>query len=134
MRSEAEIRKQVEARLRRRGLFALNAILWFASGMFLWLGRGVYYFITDYSNTLLNLMLLWTFVLGLHFLYTVYVELRDWLVGRAVERERRYYVMSGDDEKPKRDAAVARLELTDDGELIDYEFPDLADQQKIERR
>ena len=126
MRSETEIRKQVEARLRRRGLFVLNGGLWFITGMFLWFGRGVYYFISDYSNTLLNLMLLWTFVLGLHFFFTVYVELREYLVRRAIEQERRYYVMSSsarpdDAEKPKRAADVARLELTDDGELIDFD-------------
>ncbi len=120
MRSEAEIRKQVEARLKRWLFLIIDGGGWLSATFILW-QTASYRSFGQFSGAVAIFMLLWLGVVGLHFLRTIYVELRDWLVHRAVERERRYYVMSSDAEKPKREADVTRLELTDDGELIEFD-------------
>lgn len=138
---EAEIRKQVEDRLKRRGLFLADAGLWLMTFLFLWVMRPEGRFV----SAMIFFAFLWTGVLGLHFMRTAYVELRDYLVARAIERERsaerRYYVTAGEPyEKPKRADRAApptyepstyepstRLDLNGDGELVDFDFidPDL---------
>ena len=111
MRSEAEIRKAVETRLRRWGLLALNGILW-VGALKLIFGYSQF---NDFQGTLADvvagMMVIWLALFGLHALRTFYVELREYLVRRAIEREHRLHT---DYEKPKR------LELGEDGELVEY--------------
>ncbi len=141
MRSDAEIRKQVEDRLKRRLLFVADGGLWLVTMIVLW-QVSAYSSFGGFSGVIALIMLAWLGIVGLHFLRTVYVELRDYLVNRAIERERRYYVTRdeyADDtyyEKRKRDsdAAIPRLELNDDGELVDFDFAADRDKSKIERR
>lgn len=123
MRTEFEIRREVERRLRRRGLFVLNGGLWLMVVFIL--AQIVPYasFGTTLRGLLVLFMLGWTGVVGLHFLRTVYVELREWLVARAIERERAFYQMRDIYEKRKYDEIPPRL--MNDGELID--FPDWQD-------
>ena len=118
MYSEIAIARQVEMRLNRRVLLVADAGAWV---FYLWVFK--YTSFAHFEGMAVLIALLWMGVLGLHFLWTIYVELRDWLVRRAIEHERHFYVA----EKPKRGRVTPP-------ELIDYEFPDLADQQKIERR
>lgn len=131
MRSEADIRREVEGRLRRRGLFVLNAVLWAGTAALLWI-TAAYVSFGGFAGLVIWLMIAWAGVVGLHFLRTVYVELREWLVRRAINNERRTYVMRDeyDIEKPKR-ASVSRLEMTDDGELID--FPEIDERAGTQR-
>ncbi len=124
MYSEMTIARQVEARLNRRLLLVADGSGW---AFFLWVFK--YTSFAHFEGMAVLLALIWTGVLGLHFLWTVYAELRDWLVQRAIKHEQRFYVA----EKPKR-TARPRLDLADDGELIDYEFPESAGKPKIERR
>src|SRR5664279_3117144 len=88
-------------------------------------------------------MLAWLGLVGLHTLRVLYVELREWLVRRAVERERQFYVLQDAYEKRKHGESFSRAaddtfpRSTDDGELID--FPVSQDQHeevkaKYERR
>ena len=117
MRSEAEIRKQVTARLWRLGLFVVDGGLWLAAVFILSqiMPSGGF---GQFRGLIVLLMLGWTVLLGLHTLWVLGVELREYLVRRAVEREREFYMLHGDYEKSKRDEAIPRL--SDDGELIDF--------------
>ncbi len=122
MYREISIREQVEARLDRRLLFAADAGAWL---FYLWVFK--YTSFAHFEGMAVFLALIWMGVLGLHFLWTFYAELRDWLVQRAVERERRYaFAQDAIYEKPKR---ARRFELIDDAE-----FPESADSRQIERR
>lgn len=123
MRSEAEIRREVETRLRRRGLLLLNGGLWTGAVLFLALlmPRGVYGSLT---GLIMIGMLAWTLALGLHAFRVVYVELRERLVNSAIERERQFYLLRENYEKQKRfeerdRADAAFVHLSDDGELVD---------------
>jgi hypothetical protein len=49
-----------------------------------------------------------------------YVELREYLVRRAIERARHLSRDEGAYEKRKHDDALPRLELGEDGELVDF--------------
>lgn len=118
MRSEAEIRRQVETRLKRRGLLFLDGGLWLAVVFILSKIMPYSSFGTTLNSLLAVFMFLWTGIIGLHFLRTVYVELREWLVRRAIERERQFFQMRDAHEKRKRDDALPRL--SDDGELFDF--------------
>jgi hypothetical protein len=113
MRSEADIRKQVEKRLRRWAFLLLHVILW--AGV----AKGLAYLTsvrTDgWSQTLLLGMALWASLIGLHVLRTLYVEAREFLVRQAIEREYGRYESPGSYEKPKR------LEISDDGELVSWD-------------
>lgn len=150
MRSEVDIRREVEAHLRRRGLFLLDGGLWAAAVVFLWQFTRYSGFGTTLSGLIVLFMLGWTAALGLHFLRTVYVEVREWLVRRAIQREREFYVLQDAYEKRKRDFTPARLEnrsdarlgnsrdftdarLENDGELIDFPGWDDATKTKRER-
>ncbi len=122
MRSEAEIRKQIEDHLKRRGLWLVDAGLW-ALAVFSSLAFMRSHIVSTTINYLVPLfMLAWTGVLGLHTLRTVYVELRDYLVRRAIDRERHYYVMEDEyaPERGKRKHDDSAPRLTDDGELVDF--------------
>lgn len=132
MRSEAEIRKQVEDHLKRRLLLVLDGGLWLAAVFFLW-RYSITSSLGSFEGLAILFMLGWTGIVGLHTLRTIYVELREYLVKRAIERERRTYVTFSDDEtmKRKHDDAIPRL--SDDGELIDFEFAD-AEPRKTDRR
>jgi hypothetical protein len=75
---------------------------------------------------------LWACLVGLHAFWVIYVELRERLVRKAIERERRYYQIGDSFQKPKRRAAAPRLR--DDGELVDYpasEADDLEDEVEV---
>lgn len=119
MRSEAEIRKHIEDHLKRRGLWVVDAGLWLlAVFVFRESMLGGYSTTVNYLATLF--MLAWMAALGAHTLRTVYVELRDYLVNRALEREQHYYVMEDGRSKRKRNEARPRLAIDDDGELVDF--------------
>ena len=115
MRSEAEIRKQVEARVRRWGLLALNGILWVGAAKLIYGYSQNYSFIGSQSDVIVVVMVGWVIAVGLHFLRTVYVELREWLVQRAIQRERQRYAQDDAYEKHKHDESP--LLMSDDGEL-----------------
>ena len=125
MRSEAEIRKQVEARLRRWALVLLNVIL------FVGVIKGLALFTsvrTDgLSQTDLILLTLWASLIGLHVLRTVYIEVREIAVRRAVVGESKQYQQHEHYEKRKHDDALLRL--GDDGELIDFPLVDNEDEK-----
>jgi hypothetical protein len=118
MRTEAEIRREVEVHLRRRGLLLVDAGLWIVAVFILWEIMPVSSFGTTLNSLLAIFMLGWTAVVGLHVLRTIYVELRELLARRAIEREHQMYLLRDAYEKRKHDEAVAHL--TDDGELIDF--------------
>ncbi len=88
MRSEAEIRKQVETRLRRWGLLALNGILWVGAAKLILVYSQTHGFYANQSDIILLIMLGWVSLVGLHALRTIYVELREYLVRRAIRQER----------------------------------------------
>ena len=132
MRSEAEIRKQVEDHLKRRGLWVVDAGLWLLAVFFLWTFMPNVGLSTTFKGLTALFMVAWTGVLGAHTLRTIYVELREYLVRRAIERERRYYVMGDEYGKRKRDEAISRLEVGDDGELVD--FPDREQDENYAQR
>lgn len=123
MRSEAEIRREVETRLRRRGLLLLNGVLWVVA-------VAVVYRITlvssfgSLSGLVIIALFMWMLALGLHAFRVVYVELRERLVNSAIERERQFYLLRENYEKQKRfeereRADTAFVHLSDDGELVD---------------
>lgn len=121
MRSEAEIRREVETRLRRRGWLIVNGGLWLAvvSGMFAYtryrsLGLG-----EPWTSLIILFMLMWLVFIGLHAFRVIYVELREHLIQRAIEHERRLYTQGDAYEKSKRDD-TSILSIADDGELIDF--------------
>ena len=129
MRSEAEIRSEVETRLRRRLMLFLHGALWVV-------GAAIVYRVTRFSSfgsltgMVMLLLLAWTGMLGLHVLRVGYVELRERLVRGAIERERQFYLLRDNYEKRKRSEERGRSEehereestvvhLSDDGELVD---------------
>lgn len=129
MRSEAEIRREIESRLRRRGLLLVNGAAWsvvvfILSQIFPSRSLG-----TTLTSLLVLWMVGWTMVLGLHFLRTIYVEMREWLVSRAIARERSAYDL--------RDSAYAKpkrreeARLSDDGEFVDEPLIDLPDNETM---
>lgn len=125
MRSDIEIRREVETRLRRRGLLLLNGALWAGAVLASYLYVERYSLANALSSYLFFFMLAWTFVLGLHFLRLLYVELRERMVRSAIERERQFYLLRDHFEKQKRSETrkredAASLRLLDDGELVDY--------------
>ena len=127
MRSEGEIRHEVETRLRRWGFLALNGILWVGAAKLIY-GYSQYDNFGRFSGVVVLFMLGWLVLVGLHALRTIYVEGREWLVRRAIAREREFYVLQNAYEKPKRDESVslsddARPSLqAEDGELVDFPF------------
>lgn len=116
MRSEAEIRKQVETRLRRWGLVALNGILLIGAAKLIFAYSQNHDFMGSQADVIIALMIGWVALVGLHFLRTVYVELREYLVRRAIDQERNSTHAAY--EKPKHDET--QLSLSDDGELADF--------------
>ena len=125
MRSEAEIRRDVVTRLRRRGLFVLNGGLWLMTVFVLSQIMPYASFGTTVRGFLILFMFGWTAALGLHTLWTIYVELREWLVRRAIDREREFYRMRDSYEKRKYVEALPNLAA--DGELIDFPMLDNED-------
>jgi hypothetical protein len=124
MRSEAEIRREVETRLLRRGLLLLNGGLWAAAVFILSIVMPRGTLGTTLTGLLTVGMLAWTLVLLLHAFRVVYVELRERLVNSAIERERQFYLLRENYEKQKRSeererADSAFVHLSDDGELVD---------------
>ncbi len=113
MRSEVEIRRQVEARLHRWLFLLLHGGLWTAVGFGLYFYSRRVIVPSGWVDSAIMVMLLWAGLVGLHVLRTVYVELREYVVRRAVDRERQHYQARDIYEKPKR------LEASDDGELIE---------------
>lgn len=125
-RSEAEIRSDVERRLKRRGLLLLNAGLGVLAVFLLYQFTRFRSFGEPWATLILLFMLGW-FVLGiLHTAAVLYIELRERLVRSAIERERQFYLLRDNYEKQKRaeirerDFDTSRLGISDDGELIDY--------------
>ena len=141
MRSEAEIRKQVETRLHRWGLLALNLILWVGAAKLLY-GFSQYSSFGRFDGLIVLMMVGWAVLVGLHALRTFYVEGREWLVKRAIEREKQFYLRQNAYIKRKRDESASlpdesRLSLPDedgkysgvpfrhkpdDGVLVDFPF------------
>ncbi len=127
MRSEAEIRTEVETRLRRRGLLILNGGMWAAVVFFLFeytrsrsLGLG-----EPWTTMLILFLLAWLAVIGVQTIRVLYVEMREWLVRYAIERERELYMERGAYEKRKHDQALSRR--SDDGELVAFPLWDVED-------
>jgi hypothetical protein len=123
MRSEAEIRRQVESRFHRWVYLFAHGGAWLAVafGLFLYARRTLVP--VGWTDSAFIVMVMWGMLVGLHFLRTVYVESREWLVRRTIDREMREYVLREAYEKRKRDEATERLSSDGgDGELID--FPD----------
>lgn len=123
MRSEAEIRSQVEKRFHRWVFLLLNGGAWAAISVGLYLyyraNRAPEGWIdSGWVSSATIIMLLWGIIVGLHFLRTVYVETREWLVGRAVDREIRDYTLREMHQKRKRDDALPYL--TDEREQVDF--------------
>ncbi len=79
MRSEAEIRKQVEARLKRWLFLIADGGLWFAA-VFFYRSSGGFLNLGQFAGAGSLLLTLWFVVVGLHTLWTFYATLRDWLV------------------------------------------------------
>jgi hypothetical protein len=141
MRSEGEIRREVEERLRRWGLLALNGILWVGAAKLLY-GFSRYSSFGRFDGVVVLAMVLWAALVGLHALRTFYVEGKEWLVRRAIEREREFYRLQTGYEKRKRDESASlpddsRFSLpaedgeytvlpfrheAEDGELVDFPF------------
>lgn len=130
MRSEAEIRKQINVRFRRWAALAFNGGLWAAVAMGLYFYSERANFSPDLVAPVIAFMVIWAAVVGLHFLYSLYTETRESLVQKAIEREREFYLLRADYEKRKRDEALP--ELADDGELID--FADWQDEDAYAKR
>ncbi len=106
MRSEGEIRREVEGRLRRWGLLALNLILWAGAAKLLY-GFAQYSSFGRFDGLIVLAMVAWAALVGLHALRTFYVEGREWLVRREITREREFYVLQNAYEKRKRDDSAS---------------------------
>jgi hypothetical protein len=124
MRSEAEIRREIESRLRRRGLLIVHGAIWAAVTTSLYLYARVQGVPVGWTNSAVFFMSLWAFIVGLHAFYVIYVELRERLVRKAIERERKYYQM-GDAYYGKRKRFEALPPLEDDEDdsedaLVDF--------------
>src|SRR4051812_10909682 len=102
MRSETEIRRQVEIRLRRWGLLALNGILWIGAAKLVYEFNQIHPLYDRVLNLIFFVMAGWLALVGLHALRTIYVEGREWLVKWAIAREHQVYGWQPLDEKPKR--------------------------------
>ena len=145
MRSDAEIRRQVEGRLRRWALLVLNAILWVGAAK-LFYGVSQYSSFGQFTGAVALVMVVWAALVGLHALRTFYVEGREWLVRRAIAQEQQHYGLR---EKRKRDDSASlpdemRFSLpaedeeysvvpfrheADDGVLVEFPFRDEAAEQ-----
>ncbi|MBI1256328.1 MAG: hypothetical protein GC204_02550 [Chloroflexi bacterium] len=127
MRSDAEIRRQVERRVRRWGLLALNAILWVGAAKLIYVISERYSFSGKAEDVGILFMVGWAALVGLHALRTFYVEGREWLVRRAIAQEHQRY---GLPEKRKRDDSASLPDETwfslpaDDGEYTVVPFRD----------
>jgi len=123
MRSEGEIRREVEGRLRRWGLLILNGILWVGAAKLLY-GYSEYGNFGRFSGAVVLFMLVWAALVGLHVLRTLYVEGKEWLVKRAIAREREFYRLQSVYEKRKRGESAS---LPDDSRFSlleeDGEYP-----------
>jgi hypothetical protein len=116
---EAAIRKQVTAKMRRRMLLVVNAILWFT-----------FIVVTNMTpGPIEPLALAWFVALFFHGLYVAHVELTERAIRLHVEREQNAYyreiaeavLQERDFDKLKRSE---RLTLNDDGELVDVPAED----------
>ena len=122
MRSEAEIRRQVETRLHRWGMLALNAILWIGAAKLIDAYIQYASFYGGARDGIVLVMVLWLSLIGLHALWVFYREIREGLVRWAIAREHQVYGWQPMDEKPKRRESASlpdesRLSLpVDDGE------------------
>ena len=104
MRSDAEIRKQVEARLRRWGLLALNVILWVGAAKLIY-GYSQYGNFGQFTGAVALVMVSWAALVGLHALRTFYVEGREWLVSGRLSGSVRFTGCKR--EKRKRDDSAS---------------------------
>ena len=139
MRSEGEIRREVETRLRRRGLLIADGGLWLLASF------GIYNYdqygnFGIYGNIIVAFMLVWTALLGLHTLAVLYIEMRERLVRQAIAREREFYVLQATYEKHKRDDSLSRNEeesrprIREDGELISFPEDEIEEDEYAQRR
>jgi len=139
MRSEAEIRREVEGRLRRRGLLIADWGFWLLVGFAIVSYFRHQSFASDYDNVAALFVLFWTALLGLHTLAVLYIEAREWLVRRAIQREREFYVLQTTYEKRKRDDSASRNGeasrplISEDGELIEFPEHHLEDDDYAQR-
>jgi hypothetical protein len=124
MRSEGEIRREVEGRLRRRGLLILDGGLWLVAGFAIY-NYAQYGKFGIYGNIIVAFILVWTALVGLHTLAVLYIEVRERLVRQAIEREYQFYMMKNAyekrkyDDSPSRNVDGSRRRIAEDGELID---------------
>ncbi len=96
MRSEAEIRKQVEARLKRWLFLIIDGGAWLGAAFILW-QTASYRSFGQFSGALALFMLLWLVRRRAALPADDLRRTARLLGARAVERERRYYVMSSDE-------------------------------------
>ncbi len=131
MRHEADIRREVEGRIRRRGLLLLHLLLWAVISLSLFLYSRIQWVPAGWIASAAMTMAIWLLIVGLHGFWVGYVEVRDRAVRSAIERERQFYLLRDHYEKSKRSEEHARSDerervtadsfrMTDDGELIDY--------------
>ena len=141
MRSDWEIRREVEMRLRRRGLLILDGGLWLlvGFGLFEFTQYRSLPFSEPWPTLIIVFMLIWLVLVGLHGAGVAYVEVREWMVKRAIEREREFYVLQNAYEKRKhnepssRSVDEARRLAADDGELITFPYHEAEDNQYAQR-
>jgi hypothetical protein len=134
MRSEAEIRREIEGRLRRRAFLLLHGALWaiITFSLFIYarnwgIPPGMESMPVGWTTSAAFFMGLWACIVGLHAFWVIYVELRERLVWQAIERERRYYDLGDSYAKPKRREIPPRQ--SDDESIEDafVDFPDTSD-------
>ena len=142
MRSEDEIRREVEGRLRRRGLLIVDGGLWLlvGFGLFEYTQYRSVPFSEPWPTVLIFFMLFWGALLGLHTLAVLYIEVREWMVRRAIEREREFYALQNAYEKRKRDDSASRSmdeappRIAEDGELITFPYDEIEENDYAQRR
>jgi hypothetical protein len=122
MRSEAEIRREVEQRFNRWVFLFMNGGLWIVVGAGLSLYSRYQGVPAGWIDSVLLFLMFWGLLVGLHFLRTVYVEKRDWLVRRAIEHERKAYLLGNTYDKRKRGETLPRLsdDVNIEDALVDF--------------
>ncbi|MBI1256329.1 MAG: hypothetical protein GC204_02555 [Chloroflexi bacterium] len=140
MRSEQEIRREVEGRLKRRGLLLLDGGLGALVVFFLYQFSRYRSFGDPWAGLILLFIFGW-FAFGiLHTAYVLYVEAREWLVQRAITREREFYALKMAYEKRKRDDSFSlneygsRPRISEDGELISFPEDEIEEGDYAQRR
>lgn len=133
MRSEAEIRREVESRLKRRGLVLLHGALWVIITTSLYLYARVQNTPVGWSTSAVFFMGLWACLIGLHAFTVIYVELRERLVRKAIERERKHYQIGDTYYGKRKRVDDPPLLLEDDGEIVEDDLVDFPEPVRRKR-